>query len=108
MRLISIAKYVLKSLCIGFREKKLDILRKHLVYIYSFNAIPRLHWEQGRVSHFNQSINWHQQIKDHVEGSHLTKFDACRVNRHQIIDVEIGFKFYTNVSNFETVSSKTI
>ena len=47
-------------------------------------------------------------MKDHVEGSHLTKFDAFRVNRDQVIDLETWFKVHTNVSNFETASPKTI
>ena len=29
----------------------------------------------GRVSNFNQSINWHRHIKDHVEIDHLTKYN---------------------------------
>ena len=47
-------------------------------------------------------------MKDYVESSHLTKFDAFRVNRDQAIDVETWFKIHTNVSTFETVSPKTI
>ena len=46
-------------------------------------------------------------MKDHVERSHLTKFDAFRVNRDQVIDLETWFKIHTNVSNFETASPKT-
>ena len=38
----------------------------------------------GRVSNFNQSINRHHHIKDHVETGHLTKYDAFRVNREAI------------------------
>ena len=30
-------------------------------------AIPKFNRELGRVSNFNQSINWHHHIKDHVE-----------------------------------------
>ena len=40
-------------------------------------------------------------MKDHVEIGQLTKFDAFRVNRDQVIDLEIWFKIHTNVSNFE-------
>ena len=47
-------------------------------------------------------------MKDHVEIGHLTKFDACRVNRDQVMDLEMWFKIHTNVSNFETASPKTI
>ena len=46
-------------------------------------------------------------MKNHVEIGHLTKFDAFRVNRDQVIDLEIWFKIHTNVSNFETASPKT-
>ena len=38
-------------------------------------------------------------MKDHVEISHLTKFDAFRVNRDQVMDLETWFKIHTNVSN---------
>ena len=47
-------------------------------------------------------------MKDNVEVGHLTKYDASRVNRDQVMDLEIRFKIYTNVSNFEKVSPKTI
>ena len=47
-------------------------------------------------------------MKDHVEIAHLTKYDAFRVNRDQVIDLEIPFKIHTNVSNFEKASPKTI
>ena len=43
-------------------------------------------------------------MKDHVETGHLTKFDAFRVNRDEVMDLEIWLKIHTNVSNFETVS----
>ena len=47
-------------------------------------------------------------LRDHVEIRHLTKYDAFRVNRDQVMDLEIRFKIHTNVSNFETASPKTI
>ena len=47
-------------------------------------------------------------MNDHVEIGHLTKFDACRVNRDQVMDLEMRFKIHTNVSNFETASLKII
>ena len=47
-------------------------------------------------------------MKDHVEIGHLAKYDAFRVNRDQVMDLEIWFKIQTNVSNFETASPKTI
>ena len=47
-------------------------------------------------------------MKDHVEIGHLTKYDAFRVNRDQVMDLEIGFKIHTSVSNFEKASPKTI
>ena len=47
-------------------------------------------------------------MKDHVEIDHLTKYDAFRVNRDQVMDLEIWSKFHKNVSNFVTASPKTI
>ena len=47
-------------------------------------------------------------MKDHVDISHLTKYDALRVNRDQVMDLEIRFKIHTNVSNFEKASPKTL
>ena len=47
-------------------------------------------------------------MKDHVEIDHLTKYDAFRVNRDQVMDLETWFKINTNVSDFETASLKTI
>ena len=31
-------------------------------------------------------------MKDHVEIGHLTKYDTFRVNRDQVMDLEIWFK----------------
>ena len=45
-------------------------------------------------------------MKDHVDSSHLTKFDACRMNRDQVMDFETWFKTHTNISNVETASPK--
>ena len=42
-------------------------------------------------------------MKDHVEIGHLTKYDVFRMNRDQVMDLEIWFKIRTNV-NFETAS----
>ena len=39
-------------------------------------------------------------MKDHVEVDHLTKYDVFRVNRDQVLDLEIWFKIHTNGSNF--------
>ena len=47
-------------------------------------------------------------MKDPVEIGHLTKYDAFRVNRDQVMDVERRFKIHTNISNFEKASLKTI
>ena len=47
-------------------------------------------------------------MKDHVEIGHLTRYDAFRVNRDQVMDLEIQFKIHTNVSNFEKASPITI
>ena len=43
-------------------------------------------------------------MKDHVAIGHLTKYDAFRMNRDQVMDLEIWFKIHTNVFNFETAS----
>ena len=47
-------------------------------------------------------------MKDHVEIGLLTKYDAFRMNRDQVMDLEIWFKIYTNLSNFETASPKLL
>ena len=47
-------------------------------------------------------------MKDHIEIDHLTKYDTFRVNRNQVMDLEIWLKIHTNASNFETASPKTI
>ena len=47
-------------------------------------------------------------MKEHVAIDHLTKYDAFRMNRDQVMDLEIWFKIHTNVFNFETASPKTI
>ena len=47
-------------------------------------------------------------MKDHVEIGHLTKYDAFRMNRDQVMDLEIWFKIHTNIFNFETASPKII
>ena len=47
-------------------------------------------------------------MKDYVGIGHLTIYDAFRVNRDQVMDLEIRFKIHTNVSNFEKASPKTI
>ena len=47
-------------------------------------------------------------MKDHVEIGHLTKYVAFRVNRGQVMDLEIRVKIYTTVSNFEKAYPKTI
>ena len=47
-------------------------------------------------------------MKDHVEIDHLTKYDVFRVNRDQVMDLQIWLKTHTNASNFEIASPKTI
>ena len=47
-------------------------------------------------------------MKDHVQSCHLTKFDAFKINRDQVIDLETWFKIHTIVFNVETASPKTI
>ena len=34
-------------------------------------------------------------MKDHLEIAHLTKYDAFRVNRDQVMDFEIWLKIHT-------------
>ena len=40
-------------------------------------------------------------MKDHLNIGHLTKYDAFRVSRDQVMDFEIWFKIHTNVSNLD-------
>ena len=49
-------------------------------------------------------------MKDHVEIGHLTKlkYDAFRMKRDQVMELEILFKIHTNIFNFETASPKII
>ena len=49
-------------------------------------------------------------MKDHVEIGHLalTKYNAFRVNKDQVMDLGIWHEIQTNVSSFETASPKTI
>ena len=39
-------------------------------------------------------------MKGHVEIGHLTKYDAFRVNRDQVMNLETWFEIHTNASNF--------
>ena len=47
-------------------------------------------------------------MKDHVDISHLTKYDAFKMNRDQVMELEIRLKIHTNVCHFETASPKII
>ena len=47
-------------------------------------------------------------MKDRVQIGHLTKYDAFKAKRDQVMDLEIRFKIHTNVSNFKKASPKTI
>ena len=47
-------------------------------------------------------------MKDHVEIGQLTKHDAFRMNRDQVMDLAIWFKIHAKVFNFETASPKII
>ena len=42
------------------------------------------------------------------EIGHLTRFDAFRLNRGQVMNLQTWFKIHTNVHNFETASPQTI
>ena len=46
-------------------------------------------------------------MKRHVEIGHLTKYDAFRMNRDNVMYLEIWFKIHINVSNFKTASPKS-
>ena len=45
-------------------------------------------------------------MKDHVEIGHLTRYEDFRMNRDQVMDLEIWFKIHTHIFNFETASPK--
>ena len=45
-------------------------------------------------------------MKDHVKIDHLTKYDAFRVNRDQVMDLETWLKIHTNASIFEKLPLK--
>ena len=47
-------------------------------------------------------------MKDHNEIGHLTKYDAFRVNRDQVMDLEIRFKIHTKVFNFGQSVPQTV
>ena len=47
-------------------------------------------------------------MKDHVDIGHLTKYDAFKMNRDQVMDLEIRLKIHTNVFHFETAFPKII
>ena len=55
-------------------------------------AVPKFSNELGQVSSFNLLINWHHHMRDHVEIGHLTKYDAFRVSRDQVMDIKYGSK----------------
>ena len=65
-------------------------------------AIPELRRELGRVSNFNQLINWHHHMKGHVQSCHLTKFNAFGVNGEEVIGHWNMVNIHTNVCNLET------
>ena len=69
-------------------------------------AVPKFSRELGRVSSFNKSIKRHHHMKDHVEIGHLTEYDAFRLNRDQVMALEIWLKIHTNICNCETASPK--
>ena len=49
------------------------------IWQYNLLAVPKFVRELERVSNFNQSINLHHHMKDHVEIGDLTTYDAFRV-----------------------------
>ena len=46
-------------------------------------------------------------MKDHVNIGHLTKYDAFRVNRDQVMNLEIWFKIHTNFSVLRQLPPKS-
>ena len=66
-------------------------------------AVPKFSRELGRVS--NSPITWHHHKKDRVKIGHLTKYDVFRLDRDQVMELQIWFKIHKNVSNFETLDS---
>ena len=76
---------------------------QHTLYVKNDSiAFPKFFRELGRVSNFNESINWHSHTKDYIKNSHLTKFDAFRVDRSQVLCLQMWFKIRKNVFNVET------
>ena len=71
-------------------------------------AVPKFSRKLGRVSNFKKVNKLTPPHEDLVEIGHLIKYGAFRMNRDQAMNLEICFKILTNVSNFETVSPKTI
>lgn len=67
-------------------------------------AVLELSWELGRVSNFDQSINWKRHMKGNAEIVHLSKFDAFRL---KAMDFKTYIIIHTNVSNFPAASHKT-
>ena len=55
-------------------------------------AVPKFNRQLGRVSNFNQSINWHHHMKDHVEIGHLTKYDALGWTETKLWTLKYGSK----------------
>ena len=41
-------------------------------------------------------------MKDRIESCHLTMFNALRVNKDQVMDLETCFRLYRDVYTFET------
>ena len=39
-------------------------------------------------------------MKDHVKIDHFTKYDAFKVNRDQVMELETWLKIHANVSNY--------
>ena len=46
------------------------------------------------------NTNWHTSW-NLIEVGYLTKLEASRVNRDQIMDLEISFEIHTNISNWD-------
>ena len=74
-----------KNLVRGFHPRDLEIFCRD----HGFNG-PFRNW----ISNLTNKLTHH--MKDRVDSSHLTKFDAFRVNKDQVMELETWSKIHTN------------
>ena len=101
-----------KAVEIGILLYFFDLVLYIYVDSYPFDCLGIGHSKTaqgtGRGPSFKQSIMWHHQIKDYVEIDHLTKFNAFRLHRAQVMDFETWFKIHTSVYIFETAPPRVL